>query len=154
MASSGVSDPCKVLCLVFWDAPHLALSSFWPRLLTSPRSSPTSFLQSWGICLPTVLPDSLVSALPCMLYSMHGNAETRESGNTVGRQIPQDWRKEVGEERGLVRRRGQKEDRARWGASQKTKQRTLHGSETPLDAIAMFLWSSRPQSVILRHSDH
>lgn len=77
-----------------------------------------------------------------------------ESGNTVGRQIPQDWRKEVGEERGLVRRRGQKEDRARWGASQKTKQRTLHGSETPLDAIAMFLWPSRPQSVILRHSDH
>ena len=67
MASSGVSDPCKVLCLVFWDAPHLALSSFWPRLLTSPCSSPTSFLQSWGICLPTVLPDSLVSAFPCML---------------------------------------------------------------------------------------
>ena len=58
VASSGVSDPCKVRCLVFWDAPHLALFSFQPRLLTSPLSSPTSFLQSWGICLPAVLPGS------------------------------------------------------------------------------------------------
>lgn len=68
MASSGVSDPCKVFCLVFWDAPYLALSSFWPRLLTSLRSSPTSFLQSWGICLPTVCLTLLVSAFLCMLF--------------------------------------------------------------------------------------
>lgn len=89
----------------------------------------------------------------------HGTACTEtqrpeESGDTVGRQIPQDWRKEVGEDSGLVRRWGRKENRARWEASQKTDQRTLHGSETPLDATAMFLWASRPQSVILRHSDH
>lgn len=49
---------------------------------------------------------------------------------------------------------GVRKKQGKMGASQKTKQRTLHGSETPLDAIAMFLWASRPQSVILRHSDH
>ena len=34
---------------------------------------------------------------------------------------------------------GVRKKQGKMGASQKTKQRTLHGSETPLDAIAMFL---------------